>query len=364
MKFILLVTLFCLIGLNFANAQQGGAQTLRLAQSIYEQGRLHELPTVLRDSAVSKFSKAEQVSAYKLLTLAYIYLEEPELADKSMLKLLNTDHFFELNKDVEPAEFVGLYNTFRTKPVFNIGLKFGVNGTAPLLNSVYYVSNNAAGKGKNTVGVGFQVGFVFQKEILSRSKNKLYGNGRLIFSPEVFYTNRTFGYSNPSLFVGDSLNQSAASIKGTIKQNWIDVNPIVHIKFGKSRDFVPYLGFGPGVSYLLSAPNTLVLSRKNFNGTNGGGTSGPDVPFALTYHKIVPSLIGVAGVKYRLGEFYVTAEFRVQYGLANPVNSSARTNTAGAFDYNYVSSDYKPLNLMANIGFVFPYFNPIKLKRK
>jgi len=75
-------------------------------------------------------------------------------------------------------------------------------------------------------------------------------------------------------------------------------------------------------------------------------------------------VIGLAGVKYRFGAIYLIAEFRVQYGLTNPVNSSTRTNPDGTFNYNFVLSNYKPLNLMANIGFVLPYFNPIKLKRK
>src|SRR6478609_1558916 len=145
MRYILVFVLVCLIGFNSAFAQQGGAQTLRLAQSIYEQGRLHELPSLpgLKDSEIIKYSKSDQVNAYRLLTLANIYLEEPEKADENMLKLLQTEHFYEPNEQVEPAEFIGLYKTFRTKPVFNIGLKFGPNSTIPMISSQYYVSGGS-----------------------------------------------------------------------------------------------------------------------------------------------------------------------------------------------------------------------------
>src|SRR5437763_151264 len=114
MKYFLALVLFCFVGFT-CSFGQSGAQALRLAQSIYEQGRLHELPSLpgLQDKEIVKYSKSEQVNAYRLLTLAHIYLEEPELADVSMLKLLDADHFYEPNANVEPAEFMGLYKTFR-----------------------------------------------------------------------------------------------------------------------------------------------------------------------------------------------------------------------------------------------------------
>src|SRR6185369_2070601 len=192
--------LVCLIGFNSAFAQQGGAQTLRLAQSIYEQGRLHELPSLLKDKQIKTYSKSDQVNAYRLLTLANIYLEEPERADSSMLKLLRTEHFYEPNEQVEPAEFIGLYKTFRTKPVFNIGLKFGANMTMPLLTEQQYVSVGSEGQGKYSTPLNIQLGIVFEKALFSNSKNKTLN--RLTFAPEVFYTSRSFGYNNDAFANG------------------------------------------------------------------------------------------------------------------------------------------------------------------
>src|SRR5260370_41393364 len=117
MKNFIFLFLFCLLGYDFAFAQQqSGAQTLRLARSVYEQGRLHEIPDLI-NKKVASFSKTELVDAYRLLILSYIYLEEPEKADESMQKLFSTDHFYEHNPNVEPADFVGLYKTFHTSPV-------------------------------------------------------------------------------------------------------------------------------------------------------------------------------------------------------------------------------------------------------
>ncbi len=354
MRYILVIVLVCLIGLNSLVAQQGGAQTLRLAQSIYEQGRLHELPSLpgLKDSEISKYSKSDQERAYRLLSLAYIYLEEPEKADESMLKLLKTNHFYEPNEQVEPAEFIGLYKTFRTKPVFTIGLKFGANSTIPMLNSLYYVSGGSAGNGKYGTPIGIQFGIVFEKALFSDSKNKTLN--RLTFAPEVLYTGRTFSYTNAHFFTG------TADFKATLKQTWIDFNPMVQLKLNNSKTLQTYVAVGPGISYLLKASGTLATTWNN----GAGAVSGPDVDNTSSYKKIVPSVIGAVGLKLKFGEIYIIAEGKVQYGLTSPVNSSSRTNNESVFDYSYTLPDYKPLTFMANIGFVYPYFNPVKLKRK
>ena len=95
-----------------------------------------------------------------------------------------------------------------------------------------------------------------------------------------------------------------------------------------------------------------------------GSVNGPDVDFTKSYHKLVPSIIGLAGVKYRFNSVYLVGEFRVQYGLTNPVNPNSRSNLSGAYEYQYQLSNYKPLNFTVNIGITYPYFKPLKLKRK
>lgn len=333
-------------------------QVLRLAQSTYEQGRLHELPTLMDDclkkpEGSGGFTKQQRVDAYRYLTLAYIYLEEPEKADEAMLNLLRTDHYFQLNENVDPAEFIGLYNTFRTKPVYSIGAKFGVNGTFPIVSSNYYVGNTAVGKGKYASKVAFQAGIVFEKNFFENSKNKTLK--RITFAPEVLYTIRNLTYSNPAVFTADGSSNSVAAQQGDLKQTWLDLNLLFQYQL-KGSALNPYIGFGPGVSYLLSAPNSMTLTRANSIGT----VSGPAVEMKLTYQKLVPSLLAVAGIKYQFGSIKLTAEARLQYGLTNVINTSTRSDAESVFDYAFVPSNIQQFNAMVNLGFVFPYFNPIK----
>jgi hypothetical protein len=154
MKRILLLA-FISVTFNYAVAQNC-SQTLRLARSTYDQGRLHELPGLMKsclaNTGLDGFTKQERVEAYKLLTMAFIYLEEPEKADSSMLKLLHTDPYFELNKEVDPAEFIGLYNTFRTDPVYRIGIKAGAITAQPNVSSSNF-ANDGGSKYSNKIGI-------------------------------------------------------------------------------------------------------------------------------------------------------------------------------------------------------------------
>src|SRR6187431_2599241 len=156
------------------------AQTLRLAQSTYEQGRLHEVPSLLQACLSNGFSKQEKVSAYKLLTLSYLYLEEPEKADEAMLNLLRTDPYFEINPAVDPAEFVGLYKSFRTTPVYRLGVTIGVNATQPNVTSSVETAANSESEYK--YGIAFQVGANFEIPI----KEKLTLNPSLLFQQKGF----------------------------------------------------------------------------------------------------------------------------------------------------------------------------------
>ena len=95
-----IVALICGLFSGYTYAQTSTcAQTLRLARSTYEQGRFHEIPALLNSCLTSSngFSKQEKVEALRILTLSYIYQEEPLQADDAMLTLLNTDHYFEIN---------------------------------------------------------------------------------------------------------------------------------------------------------------------------------------------------------------------------------------------------------------------------
>src|SRR5688572_13334809 len=250
MRRALIIFLISLISYcSFGQAATSCVQTLRLARATYEQGRLHEIEGQLKpclDGGFTKDEKQLEVEAYKLLCLSYIYLEEPEKANEAMLNILKKDHDFQINTAVDPAEFVGLYNTFRSKPLFSVGVTFGPNATIPNVTENYSVGGSSAGEGKYSPKVNIQIGLVFEKQLF----------GKFTAAPELSFSNRSFTYTNPNLFLSDVNGASVANQTGDIKQTWLDLNLLMQYKLGKGI-LNSYVGFGPNVGMLVKASNTI-----------------------------------------------------------------------------------------------------------
>ena len=326
------------------------AQTLRLAQTTYEQGRLHELEAQLESCLKNGFDDTQKVAAYKYLTLAYIYLEEPEKADASMLELLRTDHFFKPNDAVDPAEFIALYRKFRVDPLFRFGGKVGLTYTLPAISETFYVGGNAEGNGQFNPRFGFSVAGVFEKDFFGFIKN-------FSIAPEIGFMSRSYNYSNPTLTVKDEASEDPnfRILENIQKQNWFDLNLMCQYKI-KDNKFNPYIGIGPGISFLSGSSNEIQTEVIDVGTVTGSSIKTKDSYKTLSYSAII-----TLGSKIRLGGFYLTGDIRYQYGLNNVVNESSRSNMEALFDYGFVSPNYRHNNVTINLGLVIPYFNPKKL---
>lgn len=360
------------IGITPAFSQaRNCTQVLRLIRTTYEQGRLHEVPGLagikldpnngrfifegcLKDDGDQVFSKDEMREAYRYLTLSYIYLEEPEKADDMMVRLLNTDHFYEPNKEVDPAEFIALYNKFRHEPLFRIGAKAGMNLTQPVVTNYYNVGSAGAGQGGYTMSPSFQGYIVFEKDLFHKAPWK-----NLVLAAELGYFVRGYTYTNNQLATADEDPSTAISNQTfEFSQSYLDLNVIGQYKLKSSVQLQTYVGGGPGISYLLGASNqaTTLLG-------NGFTVTGTAVEDKDSYNTLLYSFNFVAGVKYKFGEVYLTAEARYQMGFTNVVNQSSRTNEEVAFDYQGRYNDYRVNNMAISLGVIYPYFKPLKLIR-
>ncbi len=328
------------------------AQTLRLAQSTYEQGRLHELPSLLeaclKNTGADGFTKDNRVRAYTLLTLAYIYLEEPEKADEAMLNLLRTDPYFKPNPDVDPAEFIGLYNTFRTRPVYRVGVKFGVNTTQPNVSSFNPISDGSA---KYAYKIGIGGGFVAEVPI----------NDKLTASAELLFLQKKFTNTSTSL-LGDTTYSTST---GTESQSWLSLPlmiqyQLVDKKKIDKKKILPFVEGGISTDLLLSS--TTQGAQKRVENQSIDVKS-----FTLTAQrqKINVSAMLGAGFKTRIAGGYLVVNARYSYGiLKNNTKATLYSNQNLLFDYKIVDGIFSLNSLYFNVGYVQNFFNPKKLKRK
>lgn len=332
-------------------------QTLRSARGTYDQGRLHELPALVNGCLIKSednggFTEAERIEAYRMLTLSYIYLEEPDKADEAMINLLHTNPFFQLNKEVDPIEFQNLYKKFRTNPVFRIGLKFGANISHINVTENHSMWAASVGEGVYKSKVSVQFGALFEKDLTDR----------FILNPEILYTSNAFTYTNDNPLFADDLDEKKGDLLHTISQSRAQLNVLVQYKLKRpvniADGFIPYIAIGPSASYLLAS---------SFDGSTNVGEekTGSEFSNKANYKPVIYSVIGVAGVKLKVGGFYISADARFQYGLVNIVNEGNRyrwnSENAELIEYGYVDNDFTLSQSMFNLGIIFPKFSPKKL---
>lgn len=337
--FFFLVAFFCH---QFeANAQSTCAQTLRLAQSVYEQGRLQELPNLLEACLKTGFTDQEKVNAYKLLTLTYIYLEEPQKADNSMLLLLQTNNEFRPNDAVDPAEFVALYHTFRTNPVYRIGFKAGAIATQPNVVSSDYVS-----AGTSSYKYGFGLNVAVSAELPLKGKFK-----KIVFNPELTFQSRTFTGKNQEGIRTSSMIE---------RQSWISVPLLLQYTIRNKEDkFMLFSSLGAAPEYLASASQTLLSERTGFSPIEERPIDRKNLRNAFNVSALV-----AAGMKQKISKGYLVLEVRYQYGLM-PVLSENHVygDIESILDYNYVDGIYKLTGLSLSVGYILNRYNPKKLTK-
>lgn len=336
---------FVLIALHReASGQSSCAQTLRTARTTYEQGRIHELPELLSGCLISGFTKQEKVEAYKLLTLSYIYLEEPAKADEALLSLLRTDPYFEINPEADAAEFISLYRTFRTWPIYRVGAKAGVNATQPNILSRIEVPEGATSKFSRAVS--FQVGGAFEVP-LSQS---------LALNPELHFQLKSFHYQSEVPVTATAVNITEA----TESMMWLSLPVSVQYTLS-DHPMNPYVSLGASADYLIQSDITVKRTRVNANALQ-------ERTLDVTDGRNNLNLSGIAsiGVKRRLGGGYFNAEVRISYGFSS-ISKPEYAYTLDEFllfDYAYADNEFRINSLSLTVGYLYNVFSPKKIKNK
>jgi hypothetical protein len=326
-----------------ANAQSTCAQTLRLAQSVYEQGRLQELPNLLEGCLNNGFTDQEKVNAYKLLTLTYIYLEEPAKADENMLALLRVNNEFKPNDAVDPAEFVAIYNTFRTWPIYRIGLKAGTIISQPSVISADYV---------NSGSTNYKYAFGFTLAIASEIQLKGLLR-KFTLNPELSFQSRHFTSKNGN-------DDTVRTTSSTEIQTWLSLPiSLQYPVFSKRESFKIFAAAGVAPEYLVNAKKTLLSERTGFSPVEER-----DMNLAQSRNKFNIGLVASAGMKSKISKGYLVVELRYQYNLLPALKSEdVFSQMSSIIDYKTVDGVYRLSTLSLSVGYLLNRYNPKKLTR-
>jgi hypothetical protein len=324
------------------------SEILIKAQDIYKEGRINEIEELLKPCLETGLSKQEKIEAYRLLTLTYLYFNEKEKAQNSLVLMLKNDPEYKI-RQIDPTEFVNLFNSFRTTPLLLIGVRLGVNATDVDVKKYFSVEQSDVARGKYTSGAGIQ-GSLFAQIPLSK---------RLSMITELQYTVKKFNYAD-KLF-------GFASLTSSEKQTYLELPILLNYNFTKSK-VVPYVNAGG--SFALMMKSSMVPVRVDETGDNNQREikEGEIIVTSLR-KKMNYNLVLGAGVKIKdvLGRGYLFVDMRYTHGLNNVVNTKIRgtkdeTSDYLMYNYFYSDNDFKMNSFMYSVGYVYPLYKP-KLKK-
>lgn len=328
-------------------AQNQCAQSLNNARTMFDEGHFYPIPAVLQECLNWGFSREQRIQAYHLLTMAYLYMDELDLAEVSYLKLLKFDPEFDVEKDNDNIEIVYLNSKYKTTPIFTLTARAGVNLTTPVVLKDYAVNQN------NSEAYDYRPGYWFGPGI------DLSINEQFKVGAELLFRRTSFSYRSKRFNEDD--------LEVTQVQRWISFPILVKYTYGSGKIY-PYAYTGIAYDHLISSSGTFEFENVTEDqGSFNIKSSGVDL--TLLRNRASLTFIGGIGVRKRIGYQYIFAEFRFLGGLQNIINTDNRYlmrddylyDFEALFQYTYVDDDMRLNSFGFSIGYELPFYKPRKI---
>jgi len=334
------------LALPVAKSQQGDcAIVLKNAQKTYDAGAIEKVPDMLQPCLESGFTREERIQAYRLLILTYLFGNNKTDADKYMVKLLKTEPEYQVNPAVDPPEFIKLYESYRTLPLYSVGVIAGGNFSFVNVLEAYSLDNVNSAPGKYKSKANFQGGINVNR----------YLYDHIELSLDIIYMLNTFEYVNNALL------SNTNTVTFLENQTWIraPLTATYAFDYGKWK---PFARLGGCFGYLLNDQATVI---RNYGSNLSSEEKGPPVNM-FQYNqreKYNYWIVFGGGVRYMVKRGFFTFDLGYNLGLANIVNQQNRfSNTDLLYTYYYVDSDFKLSNLTFSLGFNYSFYKPTKKK--
>jgi len=353
MKKLLFYLLFFLFSGAAVFAQETScSQVLKKAQATFEQGRIYEIEKMIKPCMEEGFTKDEMIAAWKLLSLTYLYSNEKEKSENAMQQFLKLDPEYEINEALDPAEFINLYNRYRTTPIYILGIKGGGNITQINVLNTYSLAAFEPGSEKYTGSYedkpGFQFGLFAQRPI----------SKRFTIAGSLNFLRQSYLFKYDKLFDYESLD---------FKEDFscISLPLSLNLKFGNNKKLIPaiYLGCIPA----FRAKSTSKVSRIDLLAGKRTEVSNETINTKNLRKNV--SFMAMGGVELKIknviGRGYLLFDFRYSYSLNNIVKKENRFSDNNLlYNYMYVDNDFKLTSFQFSMGYGIPIYKPILKKVK
>ena len=340
----LFVTIFVLSAMNVYSQEAGScAEKLKNAQTLFQEGHVELVPSMINECMESGFNREESLTAYKVLIQSYLLEEKLEMADSAMLYFLKINPEYKISP-TDHSSFVNLFNEFKVKPVVQITLHVGTN--LPYLTFIdsKSVSGVPGQKPYSTNALNFFASVESKFELTKRlDLNFEAGYSQLVF------TN-----------VEDFMGFAKVNYAETQKRIEIPVSVTYNImSFGK---FTPYTRLGMGAAVILSSSAKVSFDPTDLN--NPGRQTGPDLDRkgSRIFMDMFAQIGG--GLKFKTRGGYFTGEIRSNVGFLNQtIRGGDPVTEADLMDkYKYEDDDFHLNSLNFSIGYTLIFYKPSKRK--
>lgn len=193
-------------------AQVTCSEQLRIAQRNFDDGLLENISEQLGGCMEDGFTKEEKINAYKLLIQTHLFSGLPVLADELMLEFLTEFPSYTITS-TDPVEFVDLFNTYSTDPIFRIEVNAGTNFVLPLVAQYFGPANIETNQPVYDIRPGFGAEVNFIKSL---GGNFSFSAGFSFSALNLSYSNWPYDYST----VTGNISSMYAGVPLAVRYNY------------------------------------------------------------------------------------------------------------------------------------------------
>ena len=348
MRFFLVLFMFLIGPCVFGQDQC--SNSLRDANSAFEQGHLYDVPGLLSSCLEGGFTKEQKINAYRLLTLSYLYLDYFNEADSSYLELLKLSPEFKTNDELDPIELINHHRKFTTKPIVYVNPgKIGLN--VSYANIINDFSLSTAGNGSSSYSTVLGFNFSFGAEMVIYKSLHLTAD-IMLSSKRIHLNDNHWDFYSTNM----DIVRSEIELPILLKYNWF---------LGKVNPFVSG-GISPAFLTNSSVQN---ISGSYYNEDEEFPVQPrPKINTSQFTNKFNYSFVLGAGILYKIRLDYLVFELRYAMAMLNNTKEKNRwrEDFMEARDLKlptgHVDDDYKLNSLFFHVGYIIPLYHPRKIK--
>lgn len=332
-------------------------ETLSKADDEFNSGRFYGIPVILND-CLPQFSRDQRFRAYLLLTQTYLLIDDQANAEKSYIEVLRAEPEFVPSEQTESVDIVNLSKKFTSTAIFTPHAKFGTALNFPQIVRDPNLYGTDAER-RSVLRPGLSLGAGMEWNITQR-----WGVGAEFF----------FAFKSDKLEYQNFFQQDVTSRVG--RQTWIDVP--LYVRFTDDVGRIRPFGYA-GLAFNLLLTSTGQYDLIDFTSSGGGdGTSPFQVPNAspqlnekYKFRTLTRSMLFGGGLKYKMGRDFIIVDLRYMAGM-NILNREDKQlyGPDGDFQFDqkipgfaFVQPFFRLDNLILNVGYVRPLYQPRKIKR-